>query len=444
MSKALDHLRQEWGAGAEGGATLARVKGEAFDRFAAVGFPGPRAEQWRQLNVTALARRPLAIARPRLAVLDDTVVAALDALRADGPLVVLVNGRYQPDLSDTLPANVTLAAHSAGGLDDDRVAAALARSDESLSDPRAWAFLDLNTALAPDYVALTFEGAPAADAPPLQIVCVASAGVADAVSCPRIELTVADGATAHVVEHALAGAGERPLDVGFTSVDVAASARIKYELVDHQGDGAGRLGRLEFRVGEAAAVAVHANAVGDGLVRADIVARLDAPRADFKFRALALARGRQHIEYLVDADHVAPHTTSDQVFKAIGKDRSRSVFTSRARVGEGAQHIDSKQLSRGLMLSPGAQINTRPQLEILADDVTCAHGATVGQLDEDALFYMRARGIPVQAARAMLLDAFVEDLIAETGTRGIASAVRERAHAFTHPDDGDTHDGVTT
>lgn len=443
MSKALEHLRSEWreaGAESSGGA-LADVRSAAFERFAETGFPGPRAEQWRQLNVAALARRPLAIARPKLAVLDDAVLAALDALRSDGPLIVLVNGRYQPDLSDALPGGVTLRALSTGTLTEDEATAALTRSESDIADPRAWAFADLNTALAPDLVELAFEGSIDDLAAPPQIACVASAGVADAVSCPRLILRIGSDVRAHLVEHSIAGRGERPLAIGFTRVEAAAGSTLKYEIADHHGEGAGRIGRTEIVLAEHAQVAVHANAIGDGLVRADVVARLAEPHAGFEFRALALGRGRQHLEYLVDADHAAPHTTSDQIFKAIGKDRSRAVFTSRAKVAEDAQHIDSKQLSRGLILSPGAQINTRPQLEIYADDVVCAHGATVGQLDEDALFYLRSRGVPVAQARAMLLDAFVEDLIGMVGTASVRDAVRTRAYAFTHVDDPDTHDG---
>ena len=444
MSKALEHLRSEWreaaGSNASAGA-LAGVRSAAFERFAETGFPGPRAEQWRQLNVAALARRPLAIARPKLAVLDDTVLASLDALRADGPLLVLVNGRYQPDLSDPLPDEIALRALSTGTLPEDDAVAVLTRSESDLADPRAWAFVDLNTALAPDLVELSFDRSVDQDAPPLQVACVASAGVADAVSCPRLVLRVAEDVRAHLVEHAIAGRGERPLALSFTRVEAAEGANLKYEIADHHGEGAGRIGRTEITLSERAQVAVHANAVGDGLVRADVIARLAAPHAGFEFRALALGRGRQHLEYLVDADHAAPSTTSDQIFKAIGKDRSRAVFTSRAKVAEDAQHIDSKQLSRGLILSPGAQINTRPQLEIYADDVVCAHGATIGQLDEDALFYLRSRGVPVAQARAMLLDAFVEDLIGMVGTASVREAVRTRAYAFTHVDDADTHDG---
>lgn len=424
---ALGSLRDSLGDATEG--ALAAAQARAFERFSTVGFPGPRSEAWRQFNIASLAMRPLKGAGRDRVELSAGAVARIRRVTGDAPTLVFVNGVHRSDLDHAIPAHVTIRSLGNGGHRELDAASAIESAADSAIEP--WALDDLSLALTGDRVSIAIEAA--ADTPTeLHLVYLAAGPEADTVSAPRIELSVAAGASASVLEHMLADSAERPVVLVHTRLALEAGATLTHLGVPRLAHGGLSLQRLEATLATGASLETFHCALDDASARTDCIVSLDAPTARMQFAALALARGNQQLDYLVRARHEAPETHSDQVFKAIATDRAQTIFTTCARVARDAQQIVSEQLARGLLLSGQAQINTRPQLEIYADDVVCSHGATVGQLDEDALFYLRARGVPLSKARAMLLDAFTEDLLVRFPIERVAEEARARAYAFTH------------
>lgn len=418
---------------------LEGVRQAAFARFAETGFPSPRAEQWRQLNVAALARRPLQRAPLDAATigtaLSGGISGRLSRLAPDAPTLVLVNGVHRPELDRLLPTHVSVHSLGNGRLSESAAVSALEAAQQNEIEP--WAMHDLSLALSGDVVEVRIAAGAGNLDEPLHVVHLAVGPYADAVSAPRIRVVLEAGAELTLVEHVLADSMERPVCLVHSRFELAEQAKLRHLDLPRLGQGGLSIQRCEATIGRAALLESFHCALDDATTRTDFIASLDDEEARFDFSALALARGPQQLDYLVRALHEAPHTHSDQTFKAIATDRAQATFTTCARVAQDAQQIESEQLARGILLSENAAIHTRPQLEIYADDVVCAHGATVGQLDEDALFYLRARGVPLATARSMLLDAFTEDMLEGLAETQVAAEARARAYAFTHADDLD-------
>ena len=402
-------------------------KRKALADFVARGFPSRKDERWRQFNVNLLSGRSFVPAVPHLAALNDSLINRIRAFGGDAPTVTIVNGRYSAELSnldETRGIRINPEGKHLPGL----------TAVESLAPYRdrnePWELAALNEAFSPAVIEIVLEEGAVINET-INIVTITTAGVADALACPQISVVACPGAQATFCEVALGGNGERPTTVSRTTLELGADAQISYYLSDVAHADAIHLGRLDAELNERAKLDVTAVVLDDAIIKRDIVCRLTREAADFRFSGLALAQAKQSIEYFVDAQHIAPETTSDQSFKAIGVDRSRATFVSRAKVLPEAQRISSHQLSRGLLLSDTAEIRTQPQLEIYADDVTCAHGATVGYLDAAALFYLQARGIPHDQAKAMLINAFADDLIEPIAIPHLSEMARSRAQVFT-------------
>ncbi|RMF77026.1 MAG: Fe-S cluster assembly protein SufD, partial [Acidobacteria bacterium] len=222
---------------------------------------------------------------------------------------------------------------------------------------------------------------------------------------------VGENAQVRLIETHTAEDGAPLLAVPLTEIHAEAGARVEHALVQAMPETAFAVATLGVRQLEASRVRQHALAIGGALARLEIHARLDGEGADADLRGLMLARGRQHLDCRSVIDHAVPGATSHETYKAILRDRARTVFAGRIVVREGAQQTDARQQNDNLVLSRHALARTRPQLEIYADDVKCAHGATVGRLDDEALFYLRARGIPLPEARRILIRAFAAAVV---------------------------------
>jgi Fe-S cluster assembly protein SufD len=197
-----------------------------------------------------------------------------------------------------------------------------------------------------------------------------------------------------------------------------------YRLLDH-GARAFHIERIEATVAQRGTFVVHDAQLGAGLARLDLTVRLAAPQATAELTGLFLADGLRHLDTHVRADHLAVGTRSLQDYRGIAAGRGRAVFNGKAVVHEGAQQSQARQTNRNLLLTPGAEIDTKPELEIYADDVQCSHGATTGQLDAAALFYLRSRGLSETEARSALTRAFTGAVVSRMDHAGFAAAVRD-------------------
>jgi Fe-S cluster assembly protein SufD len=389
----------------------------AFERFAALGFPGPREESWKYTSLRRLESRRFP---PRAT--GDAAPVLPEPLA--GHRVAIVNGRLRPELSSagaSLPAGLRLrdlAAAQAGG----ESPAALLRVTRGGGTER---FAALNAALCPDVVLLEI----AAGAPPEPIeLLLATTPLEPGMSHPRIVIRAAAASHARVVIRHVSDDIERLVN-SLVDVELGPDATLHlYRLLD-TGERAFHIERIEATVAQRGTFVVHDAQLGAGLARLDLHARLAAPQAAAELTGLFLADGSRHLDTHVLVDHLAVGTRSLQDYRGIAAGRGRAVFNGKAVVHPGAQQSQARQSSRNLLLSAGAEIDTKPELEIYADDVQCSHGATTGQLDPVALFYLRSRGLSEIEARSALTRAFAGTVLARIDHAPFASLVRDALDA---------------
>ena len=423
MSEALEHYRREWSAahaalpGARVG-WVEEVRRAALDRFCDRGFPTPRDEDWKYTNVRPIERRAFRF-EPAGGAKAAGEAAPAEHLAGLGSAVRLVflNGRLAAARpgplgpggpGGELPAGV-LVESLAHVLESDpgRVEPHLAE----LADGNA--FTALNRAFLGDGAVITIP--PEVRLPlPVELVFVAR-GEVDVASHPVVLVLAGEAARATVVEHHLGDGAGAKLANPFTRITVGEGAAIEHHLLLEEDDATWHTGHIDARVAAGGRLGSNAVQLGGRLVRYGIDVSLDGPGAEVVLNGLYVARGRQHVDFHTRVDHREPGGRSEQVYKGLLDGRGRGVFNGRVLVHRDAQHSDASQSNHNLLLSPDAEIDTKPQLEIFADDVKCSHGATVGQLDERAIHYVRSRGLGSEAARALLTFGFAEDVLARMG-----------------------------
>ena len=385
---------------------LRGVRRSAADAFGRMGIPTTRDEEWRVTNVAPIADTPFAAA-PIATVAPEEVSRFLVPGLA-GPLLVFVNGRYAAELS----APGVLAP----GLTVSTIGDAVERDPESLepwlgrhSDSAVHPFAALNTALFEDGALVAVADNAVADLP-VQLVFLSTVSASPAISAPRVLVVLGRNSQARVIETFGSIGPSRGFTNAVTEVVVGDGAVVEHCRLQRESDSAFHIGHTAFHLGRSSRSASHAFAFGGRISRHDAVAVLGDEGADCTLNGLYLAGGSQLIDNHTEIDHATPHGTSHELYKGILGGRARGVFNGRIRVRPDAQKTDAKQTNKALLLSDEAQVNTKPQLEIFANDVRCTHGATVGQLSQDALFYLRARGIGIDDARSLLVKAFAADV----------------------------------
>ena len=397
---------------------------QAIERFEAAGFPASRDEEWRQTNLGSLLRAVPAAAAPRSLRGGE----AAPFLYPDCPRMVFVNGRYAPEASSP-PREVTAVALSdlgAGGAPEavvEHLGAYASGRASCSADAGVHPFAALNTGLFEDGAAIVIPDGAVVEQP-LQVLWLsapasgspAAGGKAPAaveVSFPRLLVVAGENSQASVIEtFAAAGPGACGYFVCPAAEFVCGAGSVLHH-TRLQADGAEafHLGFQHTHLERSASFDSSSLAFGGGLVRNDTTAALDGEGADCTLDGLYVVAGSQFVDNHMRVEHRQPHTTSHQLYKGVLDDRARSVFNGRIYVHQAAQKTDAKQTNRNLLLSKSALANSNPQLEIFADDVRCTHGSTIGRLDEDALFYLRARGIPREQAHGMLVYAFARELV---------------------------------
>ncbi len=373
------------------------------------GTPTPKVEAWKYTNLKPLAMR--SYRRAEGAGRETAAVASLPTeslLSVAGPRLVLVNGRLSPALSsplNDLPDGLTVEPLAEALLNDSSGLEGLL-----LSPGNAPAMAALNTAWLEDGLVVRYEGGLAIDQP-LHVVLV-SAPQADAfpiLTHPCLVVMAEGGSRATLIESHI-GLGPSLVNmVGL--VHVEAGAAFAHVLAQ---SGACETDVIGFTAVEVAKDGLYQRftlTTGLGLVRNELLVTLGGTGAACRLHGAYTADGNRHVDNTIVVDHTAPATTSRQMFKGVLDGNGRGVFQGCIGVRPAAQKSDGYQLHKALLLSPQAEVDCKPELEIYADDVRCSHGATAGALDEDALFYLRARGLDVDTARALLIEAFLDDVI---------------------------------
>ncbi len=386
---------------------LRRIRKAAIARFDALGFPGTRHEDWRFTNLSGLAKIPF---QPAAEVqLNPSELTRLTGDIGDCHEFVLVNGRYEAELSNLrgLPAGVVVT----------NLANAMQRHAELIEPHLArharfddHALTALNTALFRDGTFISVAKGAVLDRP-IHIVHVAQPSGESSAAHPRSLILLGAASQATIVEQFVGPDDDVYFTSAVTEIVAGDNSILDHYKLQEEGRAAFHIASTQVVMARGSNFTSHYVSLGGGLVRNEIRVLLDAEGGEATVNGLYLAGGRQHVDNFTVIDHAKPHCASHELYKGILTDHAHAVFNGKIFVRPDAQKTDAKQTNKVLLLSEDATINTKPQLEIFADDVKCTHGATVGQLDADALFYLRSRGIGKDQARSLLTFAFANDIV---------------------------------
>ena len=388
---------------------LSQLRREAMLRFAETGFPTIADEDWRYTNVASLAATSYETA-PAPSPDGHCRMDSRAAGGGSGARCVFLNGRYCAELSHLAEMESGVRVGSLAAIlrdSPEEVEAHLARYVEAELHP----FATLNTAFIEDgAVVRVSAGVRIPDPVHLVFLSTGNGGPAF-VTHPRNLILVGAGSECSVVEHYV-GVGEKSyFSNPVTEVAVGENASLDHYRLQEESPAAHHVSTLEIRQESNSVLRTMSADLGGALTRNDLNVVLGGAGADAVLDGIFIASGEQLVDNHTRIEHAAPHCGSRELYKGILGGRSRGVFRGRIVVQPGAQKTDSEQTNNNLLLSDRALVNTKPQLEIYADEVKCTHGATIGQLDQEAIFYMRSRGIDEEMARSILVYGFAEDLI---------------------------------
>lgn len=381
---------------------LAAFREQARSVFEPHGLPGPKNETWRFTPLRALTKVPFIPA----AAADDVDVTAVPAqVLSLGARIVLVNGVYRADLSDKLDgvavsttADRTLLGHLAS----------------AASAPLA--------ALNASYMTETLTLRVSGQAGRVHLISIAAAGAVPVAFHPRVLVSIAPGASMTLVETHCGLPGQPTFSNPVTEIDLGAGAQFKrYVQVAEQPESF-HLATTAVALAKDSRFEGFHLGLGGALVRQEIAARMSGEGARLDLNGAYALDGHSHHDFTTSIDHHVPACASNQVFKGVVDDNSHGVYQGRIHVARDAQKTDARQVHKALFLGRGPQIDCKPELEIYADDVQCAHGAATGEIDADHLFYLASRGIDPATARMLLVEAFLADATDRISDKSLRAA----------------------
>jgi Fe-S cluster assembly protein SufD len=396
---------------------IRRLRQASFERFMTLGFPGPKDEAWKYTSIGRLARAEFELA-PAVKL---TRAAIEPYLVREARRLVFVNGHFSADLSDTGPANDQVIVG--------RLGRALERGDPAIlaalsaSDPDG-AFSALNDAFTTDGSVIRVDEGVALGQPVQLLFVVSIERDRARLINPRNLVIVADGANLDLIEsHVLLDPA-----ASFTNlvnrIVVGKGAKLRHDRLQIGATEGTLVGHTHYDISADARLTQTLATLGGALVRNEIRAVLGGSGIEATFNGLYCTRERQHVDNNILVDHAAPGSVSDQFYKGILDERSRAVFAGKIVVRREAQKTNAYQANNNLLLSPEAEIDTKPELEIFADDVKCSHGATAGELDERELFYLRSRGLDPATARGLLTFAFAGAVLERFANPAVAGQAK--------------------
>jgi Fe-S cluster assembly protein SufD len=387
---------------------LRSLRERGFARFSEAGFPTLRDEDWRFTNLAPIAQTPFRLARNGRALPSSPQIARF-LMPGAACTLVFVDGRFAPALSSlgALPRGITVAS----------LASELAKNPAAI-EPHLGRYLDIQrdpfSALSTAFIedgAFVHAAKNIAFEAPIQLLFVSTAHEFPAASYPRNVIVVEESAQATVVEDYVSLGGGKALCNTATELIAGDNSVVSHYMIEREDVQAFNISTLRIQQGRSADVASHSVLIGGALVRNNVHPVLSGEGGECLINGLFVGGDRQHLDNYMLVEHASPHCGSRQFYNGILSSHAHGVFHGRIIVHKDAQKTDAKQTNRNLLLSDTAQIDTKPQLEIYADDVKCTHGATIGQIEEDALFYLRSRGIDEASAHRLLLMAFANECV---------------------------------
>jgi len=417
-------------------AWLARLRADSLNMFRADGLPHTRLENWRYTNVTPLAKVPFALAAaPTRAVSrDDLEHHAFPVFACS--VYVFVNGRFAPGLSAATRLNCGTTLTSLAELrrdDPGRLPTQLG----GLVDAKRHPFAALATAFLDDGAWLRVPRDAGAEQP-IHLVFVSAPGTEPALVNPRVLVQAEPGSRLTLIQDHVSVGNAAGFSNVVTEIEVGAGASVDYVLIQREPDHRFHVSNLAVTQERDSRFSAHTLCLGGALVRNDASVLLAGEGAECRLDGLFVAAGRQLVDNHTLVDHAVPHCTSRETYKGIVGGEARGVFRGRILVRPDAQKTSAQQSNPNLLLGAGAEVDSKPQLEIHADDVKCSHGSSVGQIDAEAFFYLRSRGLSAETARDLLTRAFAQEILRALPTPALADALddvlKERLR-FAHPGD---------
>ena len=416
---AVHHYVEEFAARADSGPEwLKTVRRSAMDRFSTLGFPSMKNEDWHYTSVAPIASRVFTQTGTGSAGGADVS----SYLYGSGPTLVFVDGVFSEELSNTTAAEGLSVTRLADAVAGD--APVLRQHLSRIAAFDAAAFTALNTAMMQDGAVISVAPDTAL-AEPIQLLFFSAAPIPQSLSTPRNLIVLGHGARASVIESYVGLSDEVYFTNTVTEVVLSPGSRLDHIKIQRESLSAFHVGTLEARQESDSELHSFSFASGGELSRTNIYTVLDGEGSSCTLNGVYMVGGVQHVDHQTRIEHAKPNCTSREVYKGILDDRSHGVFNGKVFVRPEAQKTDGKQSNNNLLLSDHARVDTKPQLEIFADDVKCTHGATVGRLDEVALFYMKSRGIEADHARTLLTYAFAAAVLEEIALEPVRDALED-------------------
>jgi Fe-S cluster assembly protein SufD len=412
-------------------ANIQGLRRTAIARFNELGIPGRRSEAWKysHAELAAALRHPYRVFPST----DASAVPSLDALLIpdlDAHVVVTVDGRFSPELSriGDLPVGVIVTGFAeAASAHAEIVNRYLNTAANAEGEP----FTALNTAFISDGIFVYVPKSTVVDKP-IHVLNILASNE-DAFIQPRNLFVFEENSQARFVETSHATSASRIFTNTIEEIIVGARANVDYYKVQDEGDNASQVNGTYVVQGRESVFSVHTTTLSGGLIRNNLEVKLDDEHIESHMIGLVLPTGKQHVDVHTLIDHAKPNCVSNELYKYVLDDETEGVFNGKVFVRQDAQQTNAYQQNKSILLSEAARMNAKPELEIYADDVKCSHGATTGELDAEALFYLRSRGLTAKQAQALLLLAFARDVVEsikiDAVREWIDAKVQERFHS---------------
>ncbi len=391
-------------------AGIESLRQRAAEQFAREGYPTPRNEDWKFTSVAPIAQESWQAPPDRGRSISPEEIESF-RLGLPAHEMVFVNGRYHPELSGgaALPEGVTVTS-LAQALQSNP--GQIQESLGAIADFRTHAFTALNTAQMADGAVIRIRRGCRAGIP-VHLLFLADGAAGPWAAHPR-NLIVADESSELTVIETFGATADGPYFTNaVTEVAVGPNARVEHIKLQRESEQAFHVGTIEARQQRDSRFKSFSFALGGALARTNVYSVMEGEGSVCTMNGLYMLHGKQHIDHQTRIEHAAPNCSSREVYKGILDGQSHAVFNGKVYVRPEAQKTDGKQTNKNLLLSDGAKVDTKPQLEIFADDVKCTHGATVGRLDEIGLFYLASRGLSAARARRMLTYGFAAEVLGE-------------------------------
>ena len=407
MQDLIENYQQQFCAQQQPQNSVSQLRQQSLARLGEIGFPTTRDENWRYTNIKPLLKQAFNVVTQSETSISAEQIAAFDIDQLNSLKVVIIDGQFNADLSaSVLPAGLVLKNLAAVMVENpDRAAAHL----NQLLPEATHGFMELNTAFVSNGVWIEVDQRMEIEQP-IELLFI-STGQENSLVQPRNVFIAAPQSQAKIIERYVSLHDNKVITNAISEIYCSENSKLEHVRIQQESRATNHISGTFVKLQENAHFSTTTITLGGNLTRNDLRCQIAGTGSHSNMYGLYAANQRQHVDNFTQVEHQVANCTSDELYKGVLDDRARAVFHGRIYVAQDAQQTDAYQNNRTLLLSQDAEVDTKPQLEIYADDVKCSHGATIGQLNKEYLFYLRARGVELSKARRMLTFAFVKEAL---------------------------------